>query len=153
SPLGWARRRIVEAVLLCATLVAASLVVFAGWLGLEGYPLHYTVFPFLIWAALRLGQRGTATVTFIASSLASGSAVNGTGPFAMESPEASLVMLQLFMAIVAVAGLLLGAAITERDLAESRRREDFAQLQLSEEGLRLALDAGRMGVWDWDIAS
>ena len=153
SPLGWARRRIVEVVILCATLVGVSLVVFAGWLGLEGYPLHYTIFPFVIWAALRLGQRGTAMVTFIASSLAIWSTVNGTGPLVMESPEASLVMLQLFMAVVAIAGLLLGAAITERDLAESRRRRDYAQLELSEAGLRLALDAGRMGVWDWDIAS
>jgi len=55
--------------------------------------------------------------------------------------------------VVAIAGLLLGAAITERDLAERRRRRDYAQLELSEEGLRLALEAGRMGVWDWDLRS
>ncbi|HYV56899.1 MAG TPA: MASE1 domain-containing protein [Candidatus Nitrosopolaris sp.] len=153
SPLGWNRRKGAEIALLSATLVAASLVVFAGWLGLEGYPLHYTVFPFVIWAALRLGQRGTVTVTFIASTVAIWSTVNGSGPFVMESPEGSLVMLQLFMGVVAIAGLLLGAAITERDVAESRRRRDYAQLELSEEGLRLALQAGHMGVWDWDIAS
>jgi PAS domain S-box-containing protein len=153
SPLRWERGRVAEAVALCGALVAVSLVVFAGWLGLEGYPLHYTVFPFVIWAALRLGQRGTATVTFIASSLAIWSTVSGSGPFVMGSAEASLVMLQLFMAIVAVAGLLLGAAITERDVAESRRARDYAQLELNEAGLRLALEAGRMNVWDWDLMS
>ena len=155
SPLRWDRWHVVEAAALSGTLVAVSLVVFAGWLGLglDGYPLQYTVFPFVIWAALRLGQRGTATVTFIASGLAIWSTVNGSGPFVMEGAEASLVMLQLFMAVVAVTGLLLGAAITERDVAESRRRRDYAQLELSEEGLRLALEAGRMGVWDWDLTS
>jgi len=153
SPLRWTSGRIAEVVLLCGTLVAVSLVVFAGWLGLEGYPLHYTVFPFVIWGALRLGQRGTATVTFIASSLAIWSTVAGSGPFVMENPGASLIMLQLFMAVVAVAGLLLGAAMAERDVAERRRARDYAQLELNEAGLRLALQAGRMTVWDWDIPS
>src|SRR5262249_11590688 len=153
SPLGWDRLRGAEIALLGATLVAASLVVFAGWLGLEGYPLHYTRFPFVIWAALRLGQRGTVTVTFIASTVAIWSTVNGSGPFVMESPEGSLVMLQLFMAVVAIAGLLLGAAITERDLAESRRRRDYAQLELSEAGLRLAPPARRLGGWGRGITS
>ena len=153
SPLRWTSGRIAEVVLLCGTLVAVSLVVFVGWLGLEGYPLHYTVFPFVIWGALRLGQRGTATVTFIASSLAIWSTVAGSGPFVMENPGASLIMLQLFMAVVAVAGLLLGAAMAERDVAERRRARDYAQLELNEAGLRLALQAGRMTVWDWDIPS
>ena len=36
-----------------------------------------------------------------------------------------------------------------RDISERRRAQQA--LRESEERLRLALDAGRIGVWDWDI--
>src|SRR5262249_11211649 len=58
---------------------------------------------------------------------------------------------QLFMAVVATTGLFLGAAIAERDASEARHMTDFYALEASERRLRLALDAGRMGVWDWNI--
>src|SRR5262249_58583251 len=48
-------------------------------------------------------------------------------------------------------GLLLAAAIHERDAAERRRADDFLRLEVGEERLRLALTAGHMGVWDWNI--
>jgi PAS domain S-box-containing protein len=148
-------RRLAEAVALVAALVLVSFAVFAGRLGIPAtaYPLHYTIFPFMIWAALRFGQRGTTTVTFVASSLAIWSTVNGRGPFAMATVHESLVMLELFRAVVSVTGLVLGAAIGERNEAERRAAADYASVQVSEERLRLALEAGRMGVWDWNIAT
>src|SRR5262249_60078718 len=85
--------------------------------------------------------------------LAISGTVRGSGPFTMASLHESLLMLQLFMAVVAATGLLLGAAITERDRARRRATADYEQLQASEERLRLALEAGRMGVWDWNIAT
>jgi PAS domain S-box-containing protein len=41
--------------------------------------------------------------------------------------------------------------ITERKLADETLRASEARLRESEERLRLALEAGRMGVWDWNI--
>lgn len=41
--------------------------------------------------------------------------------------------------------------ITQRKLSEERLRESEEQLRRSEEQLRLALDAGRMGFWDWNL--
>jgi signal transduction histidine kinase/ActR/RegA family two-component response regulator len=55
------------------------------------------------------------------------------------------------MGVVSCTGLLLGAAIAERDAAERRRAADFRTLEVSEQRLRLALDTGRMSVWDWDV--
>jgi two-component system CheB/CheR fusion protein len=142
-----------EAAAIAATTIGAGLVVFVGPLRMpaEAYPLHYAVFPLVVWAALRFGQQGTATVIFATSALAIWGTAHGAGPFIMGTTHASLVMLQLFMAVVAVTALLLGAAIAERDLAERRAAADFVRLEVSEERLRLALDAGRMGVWDWSI--
>jgi PAS domain S-box-containing protein len=149
------KRRLEAAALVLATLVAGGAVFmihrdppFAV------YPLHYAMFPLVIMAALRLGQRGTATVTFLASVLAIWGTINGIGPFAaMPTRHESLVMVQLFTAVIAVTGLVLGAAITERDVARRRGARDFVTLEQSEERLRLALDAGRMGVWDWNIVT
>jgi PAS domain S-box-containing protein len=141
---------------LAALLVAscfANLVLFAGTpsLGLRGYPLHYVVFPFVVWAALRLRQAGTTAVTCAASCIAIWSTAHGLGPFAMGTIQESLLMCQLFMGVVAATGLLLGAAIAERDAAWARQRSDLAALETSEGRLRLALEAGRLGVWEWDI--
>jgi PAS domain S-box-containing protein len=120
---------------------------------LADYPLHYTVFPLVIWAALRFGPRETTTVTLVVAALAIWSAVQGSGPFALPTPHERLFVLQLFMAVVAVTGLLLAAAIAERDETRQGSERDFQRLQVSEGRLRLALDAGRMGVWDWNIAT
>jgi PAS domain S-box-containing protein len=149
-----APHRLGEGAALVAGLVVVSLAIFAGWLDVPApYPLPYTIFPFVIWAALRFGQRGTTAVTFIASGLAIWSTVNGQGPFTMGSANDSLVFLQLFMAVVSVTGLVLGAVISERDEAERRAAAEYQSLQVGEERLRLALEAGRMGVWDWSIAT
>jgi two-component system CheB/CheR fusion protein len=139
-------------------LVATTLAVGAGVFGrpagpLAGYPLHYAVFPLVIWAALRLGQRGTVTVTFVTAAMAISGTVRGVWPFTAEPVEENLFMLQLFMSVVAVTGLVLGAAISERDGARRRAAREYRRLELGEQRLRLALDAGQMRVWDWNIAT
>jgi len=148
-------QRVAEAMVLAAALFVVSVTLFAGRSGMPmtGYPLHYTIFPFVIWSALRFGQRGSTSVTFAAAAVTIWSTTHGSGPFAMTPPHESLTLLQLFMAVVAVSALLLGAAIAEREAAEHRGAADYARLQASEERLRLALEAGRMGVWDWDVAT
>src|SRR5262249_58979063 len=133
----------------------ASAVFFTGRSAIRftGYPLHYAVFPVVVWAAVRFGQRGTATVTLIASALAISGTVRGSGPFTMASLHESLLMLQLFMAVVAATGLVLGAAITERDRARRRATADYAQLQASEERPPPAREARPAGVWDRNLAT
>jgi PAS domain S-box-containing protein len=149
------RRRLVEgATLFVATAGAGGVLFFSQpAAGLRGYPLHYTVFPFVVWAALRIGQLGTTAVTCVASGIAIWSTVHGLGPFAMATTHESLIMLQLFMGVVATTGLLLGATIAERDAALARQTENFSALEVSEERLRLALEAGHLGVWEWNIAT
>jgi len=146
-------RRPLETIALLAAALFASLVVFAEQpgLGLDRYPLQYVIFPFVIWAALRIGQVGTTGVVFLASAVAIWSTANGFGPFTRESVHESLIVLQLFMGIVSSTGLFLGAAIGERDASNARRAADFAALERSGGRLRVALDAGRMGVWDWNV--
>jgi PAS domain S-box-containing protein len=147
--------RRLEGIALALATLATSIAVFAGHrdAAFGTYPVHYAVFPLVIWSALRFGPRGPATVTFLVGAVAILSTVAGHGPFATTSRHESLLMLQLFMGVVAVTGLLLGAAIAERDDLRRRAARDLEAMQVSEERLRLALDAGRMGVWDWDLGT
>ena len=115
----WPARRLAEATALLAGLVALSLLVFSGRLttGVANQQVVYTIFPFVVWAALRFGQWGTTAVTLLASGLAIWGTVHGFGPFVTGTANENLMLLQIFMAVVAATGLLLGAAVSERRLA------------------------------------
>jgi PAS domain S-box-containing protein len=108
-----------EAIILTAGLSATCLIVFTErWtVQLPGYPLAFAVFPFAIWAALRFGQRGTAAVILIAAGLAILGAVGGVRLLEGATAHERLLVLQLFLGVIAVTALLLGAAATERKLA------------------------------------
>jgi len=150
---GLERRRRVELGAILAATLALVVAVFAAdaSVGLQRSGLHYVVFPLVVLGALRVGQPATTAVGFVTSVVAIWGTAHGDGPFAVESVHESLVMLQLFLGMVAMTGMLLSAAIAERDAAEARRAADLAALETSGARLRLALEAGRLGVWDWNI--
>ena len=112
-------RRWREAGLLAAGLSATSLIVFTErWTThLPGYPLAFAVFPFATWAAVRFGQQGTAAVILIAAGLAVFGAIGGVRQLPEAAAHERLLVLQLFLGVIAVTALLLGAAVTERKLA------------------------------------
>jgi PAS domain S-box-containing protein len=140
----WRPRRVVEAGALLLGLAAISLLVFAGPTDLFSFhPLAYTVFPFMIWAALRFGQPAATLVTFVASGMAIWGTVSGYGPFAAPTTHESLILVQVFMGVVSVTALILGAVTIEREQAKEAARQNRDELQLT-------LEAARVGTWDWD---
>jgi len=111
-----------EFVLLSGSLVFVGLLVldeFATRLGLSIVTLPYVLFPFVVWAALRFEQRGAVTVAFAISCLAILGAANGHGPFVRGNLRDNLVLLHSFVIIVAITGLFMAAAISERKLVVS----------------------------------
>ncbi|HEU5171829.1 MAG TPA: MASE1 domain-containing protein [Gemmatimonadales bacterium] len=136
-------RPILEAVALClGTALAAELAVgpLYGVAVLRGIEYTYLLFAFVVWAALRFGARGASLLTLTVAALAVWHAVrDGT------AAGGTLFAITCYLAVVAVTGLILSAAIVwEREQATTalRRREDQ---------LRLALGAARMGSWFWSI--
>ncbi|HET7599071.1 MAG TPA: response regulator, partial [Gemmatimonadales bacterium] len=98
-----------------------------------------------VWAALRFGARGASLLTLTLAAITVAHAVRGAGPFAGSTGIATLLASACYLAVVAVTGLVLAAAIVwEREQATEtlRRRDD--QLQLT-------LDAARMGLWFWSV--
>ncbi len=142
----WRLERLGEAALLLLAMLALSLTVFVDRGSGAPYPFHYLIFPAVIWAALRLGQHGTATLVLGALSVTIFATIAGRGPFVTSSIDVSLSQVTLFMAVVAVTGLFLGAATAERNRAERRRSADYARLRLSEE--RLARQAEELAAAD-----
>ena len=94
----------------------------SGFTFLSDYPLQYLVLPGLLWAAIRLGDCGaTFGVVAVTLMIALATAM-GRGPFLRSSLNESLVLLQTFMATIALTTLLMLAMIsekakTQRDLA------------------------------------
>jgi PAS domain S-box-containing protein len=146
--IGALRARWREAALLVVAVVAVGLVVFSDVFAAatKNRPIAFLSVPVLAWTALRFGQREAVTVIALLATLAVAGTSRGLGPFAVGSPNESLVLLQMFMATMAATMLPVGAGVLERQRAETAVRE-------SEEGLRLAVEAGQMGTWEWAIGS
>src|SRR2546430_2419507 len=97
--------------------------VLAGLLLLTGlrlrHPLSYVyaVFPVVVWPALRFGSRGTATATAVVATLTIWYTLHGLGPFVASTATENLALLQTFLGLTAVTGLVLAAVVTERGAA------------------------------------
>ncbi len=119
SHIRWNRQMILELIFLFLSLILLSLCVFGEFSHtLERYPLDFLVFPFVVWIAFRFSLRETVVSTIILSILAIYGTLHGYGPFVRSSPNESLLMLQIFMSIVSLTGLSVGALVSERRASE-----------------------------------
>jgi signal transduction histidine kinase/integral membrane sensor domain MASE1 len=85
------------------------------------HPLEYVIFPFVVAAAVRIGQPATALVILGASVVTIANTIRGTGPFAGADVHQGLILLQVFTGVLAGTGLLLAAAMVEQKTGERRR--------------------------------
>src|SRR5256885_1967829 len=128
--LTWARaapavgRRLEAAGLLAALLLLTAL--------LLRNPLAYVyaVFTVVVWAALRFGNRGTAIATAVVATLTIWYTLRGLGPFVASTPTENLALLQTFLGLMAVTGLVLAAVVTERGAAEGALGREVAFVEL-----------------------
>lgn len=129
--LQWSRAQLAEAALLCAMLVLVTLVVFGGLFSshVNKYPLEYLCIPSMVWAAYRFGPRETATANIILAGLAIWGTLRGFGPFAVSSPNESLLLLQAFMGITSVSALTFAAVVSKKRRIEQSRERLLGELQ------------------------
>ncbi len=117
--LNWVRWKETAAIILGLALL--GLAVFSVSRAI--YPVHYLIFPAVIWSALRLGQAASASVAFGAACVTTAATLLLRGPFVSESGHVALINAELFVAVVAVTGLVLGAVMAERNRAHRQRLE------------------------------
>jgi serine phosphatase RsbU (regulator of sigma subunit) len=100
--------------------IATSAMAFVGF----GYKLTigFVVYPPIIWSGLRFSQPITSVAVALISAIAIIETKEGLGPFRRGPIDDRLVGLVVFIAVLAVTGLVLGAATAERERAEEERR-------------------------------
>ena len=133
----WTLPQVKEVGLLLVVLVLVGLAVFGGVLPItiETYPLAFLCIPILVWTAFRFGPRETATAMLLLSGIAIWGTLSGFGPFARETQNASLLLLQSFMGVMAVMTLALAAGVSERRRAEEARAYVASIVDSSEDAI------------------
>jgi diguanylate cyclase (GGDEF)-like protein/PAS domain S-box-containing protein len=113
----WSRRKIAEALLLMLSMGVVSLVVFGDTspFARQKYPLEFLTLVPILWAGFRFSQREMSVLILLLSGVAIAGTLHGAGPFALNSPNESLLLLQTFVAIVAMTGLILASVIAEKN--------------------------------------
>ena len=145
-PLQSSRAQYVEAVALVTALASLSYFMFAapGWSAPPA--LLYSLVPFLIWSALRFGSTGVGASASIVALMSIWGAVHGHGPFTETDPIDRVLFLQLFLLFASMPFMVLAVLVEDRKCAQD-------ELHTSEERLRLAMEAAKLGAWEWDVKS
>jgi two-component system sensor kinase FixL len=134
--------RCIEACLIGCGLLAIGVRVFIWPTPDEGSvpALVYLPLPFLLWAAVRFGPLGVNTSLVIVALLSISGTVHGRGPFATSSPDENVLSLQLFLLVISLPLMFLGALIAER-------REKTNVLRESEARFRSMADTAPVLIW------
>ena len=139
SRAGLATRRPVE---IAGVLAAVALTAWLPFLA-EGDTvlsrLFFMPFPFLLWAAMRLGMSGAALAGLVASSFAMVAAVRHSGPLAVGTPDETLVLTWLFTNVVMIATLISTALVASMERARAAHQSGEARL-------RAVLDGATEGI-------
>jgi signal transduction histidine kinase/CheY-like chemotaxis protein len=122
------RERVLEGAALGLCLLAGELTL-SSWSAypVVRAPLAFTLFPFLVWGALRFGPRGAAAATFLAVGIAFWATARGLSPFALGTVEDRLMYLYSYTAVSMVTSMLLAAIFAERRQAEDERARLLAR--------------------------
>lgn len=118
--------------------------------------LQYSPFLFIVWSALRLGQRGTVLCLLIASFVSIWGVSQNYRYFGESNSETlqnGLFQIQIFIGVMATIALVLAAAIAERHQVESLLRQRIEQDQfLAESTLRIRRSLDVKEVLDTTVA-
>lgn len=131
SPRVWTRAKALEAALALLLLALVGRLAFGGWLPgrLANYPLSFLAIPILVWTAFRFGKRETAAMSLLLSGFAVWGTLRGFGPFALPTPNESLLLLQAYLGVKSLTVLALAALVSEQRRVERELRAEHADLE------------------------
>lgn len=123
-------RRLLEGGAVFALAVVVGIIAFSPLIAQTAIrdPLGFLAVLPLMWAALRCGQRDTATVALILCGFAIWGTMSGGGPFARETLNDSFLLLLMFIISTAVPSLVLSADVAVRRGSEAHQRLLAAEL-------------------------
>ena len=152
--LGWVRNRsewrhaplsrYIETITLLAALLILGYFTFVSPSTIVSPVL--TVVPLMLWAALRFGTTGVASLTITVAFLAIWGAVHRSGPFVGPESVHNVPSIQVFLLFLAAPFMVLAVVVEEH-------RQSQLSLRESEERFRLAVQAGKMFAYEWDVTT
>ena len=110
--------------------------------------LAFVVFPFVIWAAMRFRVAGVAIVTALIAGIALWGTAAGYGSFVKHNPLHNAILLQVFIAVTSVTGLILAAVVTERLRTEERMSEQAELLDLANDAIFVRTLDDKITYWN-----
>ena len=115
----WTREEKLEGAALMAILILVGQAICGIFLTgtLEKWPSAYMVIPVLLWTAFRLGRRGAVSALIVLMAIAVAGTVRGFEVFPGETPNLSLLYLQIFLSVVAMMTLVVAGLVSELRLA------------------------------------
>ena len=133
----------IEVVALIGVVIAAPIAIFSLRTGANvPLPLTFVFFPVLVWAGVRFGVAGTASlITAIGVVVATGVSFGYAERWFSGDARQLLLLSQGYLGLVSVSGLVLAAAFDERRDAERRLRAAHASLHALVEGASDAIAA------------
>jgi two-component system sensor kinase FixL len=125
-------RDVVEAAGLLVALVVISQIVFGVPFSQPQpqLPLPYMLTAIVIWAGVRFGPRGVTVVILLISSAIITGTILGRGPYARESSHESLLLVQAFVGLISIVGMVIAAAFNERKKIEAELRQVGEKLEV-----------------------
>jgi PAS domain S-box-containing protein len=160
----WTAARAAEALVLAGAVAAAVAMLFGNTtIGARNLQAEVVVIPLLLWAAFRFGARETATAAAIVSLFAVPGTLAGFGPFARQSPNDSLLILQGFLAVITLVMLSVAAEVSARarlegemramnEALEQRVAARTEEVTRGHDRLAEAQRVAHVGSWEWDVA-
>ena len=139
--------KILASAALCVAASLVGLVVFSPFIGPNAYrsSLGFLVVLPLLWAALRCGQRDTATGALVLSCFAIWGTLAGSGPFSGTALDESFLLLVMFMIGSSVPSLAVSADAAVRNRIEAKLRQQ-------EHVLRAMFSQAVVGIVQFDAA-
>ena len=112
----WRRRRL-DWLIGFPLLIAAALLAFS-----RQVEVLYLLFPFLVWAPMRLGRHGATAAATIIGVVAIAQTAGGVGPFAEQDVVGGIVSLQVFLGVLFITELGFASLRYERGAADAELR-------------------------------
>ena len=124
----WRMSFILEGLFVILVLILTDVGIFGGNFlnGKLNFLCGYLLLPVVVWAAYRFGPAGATLTVLMTLGIAIAGTVKGMGPFVHENLHLSFLSLLSSIAAISMVGLILAAAIKERQQAEEAlRRSEF----------------------------
>ena len=102
---------------------------------MSGYPLEFLCIPPLVYAAFRFGQRDAATCVALLAALAILGTLGGHGPFARDSQNESLLLLQAFLMTLTIVTIPLAAVVREHARSQTALARTAAIVASSDDAI------------------